>query len=147
MKIIPSQINDAATRRAPGFIEAFKAVAKDNQTHWEIEKTDLAALNLAWPVQRARPMSPGEAMPRPSTRPVRQHQVVWPMNPFGFAARALKLLRQPADAGVGDTIARVIGPIGGERYKAWFKDTFGKTCGCTERQEQLNHIYPYEKTA
>jgi len=52
-------------------------------------------------------------------------------------------LAQPKDLGVGDTLARVIGPIGGDKYKAWHLETFGKPCGCAERQEHLNQLFPY----
>jgi hypothetical protein len=52
-------------------------------------------------------------------------------------------LSAPQDLGVGDTIARTIGPVGGSAYKNWYLTTFGKTCGCTERQEQLNAKFPY----
>lgn len=51
--------------------------------------------------------------------------------------------RSPADAGIGDTIARTIGPVGGELYKSWFKTTFGRSCGCVERQTSLNQRFPY----
>ena len=54
----------------------------------------------------------------------------------------LKLLARPGDKGLGDIIARTIGPIGGDAYKAWFQKTFGRSCGCTERQDQLNQKYP-----
>lgn len=67
----------------------------------------------------------------------------WPMSPFGVMARTLKLFRTPDDKGVGDTLARIVGPIGGDAYKVWFKETFGRTCGCTERQEKINEQFPY----
>jgi hypothetical protein len=60
-----------------------------------------------------------------------------------MVCRALKLIRTPEDTGAGDTIARIVGPIGGEAYKKWFLETFGRTCGCTERQEKINEQYPY----
>jgi len=55
-------------------------------------------------------------------------------------------LKTDADAGVGDTIARVLGPVGGDAFKAWFKRLTGKSCGCTERQDELNRNYPYPLT-
>lgn len=57
------------------------------------------------------------------------------------------LFKAEADAGLGDTIARVIGPIGGETYKAWYLETFGKSCGCAARQEDLNQQFPYAHAA
>ncbi len=56
--------------------------------------------------------------------------------------RPVKLLSRPGDRGLGDIIARTIGPIGGEAYKAWYVQTFGKSCGCEARQEDLNARYP-----
>lgn len=70
----------------------------------------------------------------------------WPLTPFGLVARSLKLLRTEADTGVGDTLARVIGPVGGTAYKQWFRATFGRACGCVERQANLNQLFPYDKT-
>jgi len=62
----------------------------------------------------------------------------WP-----FWATSIARIKSPADTGVGDTIARVVGPVGGEAYKAWFKRLFGKSCGCQERQDELNRRFPY----
>lgn len=58
-------------------------------------------------------------------------------------AKAVKLLASKGDAGVGDTIARVVGPIGGDAFKAWTKSV-GFNCGCEKRQETLNARYPYD---
>lgn len=58
-------------------------------------------------------------------------------------AKTLALLATPADKGVGDTIARTIGPVGGDAFKAWYKRLTGKDCGCGERQDALNQRYPY----
>ena len=63
--------------------------------------------------------------------------------PWPAWALAVKALASPEDKGVGDTIARIVGPIGGNSYKLWFKATFGKPCGCTERQSAFNHRFPY----
>ena len=58
-------------------------------------------------------------------------------------ATAIATQKQPGEVGVGDTIARIIGPIGGDLYKRWFKTLFGRDCGCATRQESLNSKYPY----
>jgi hypothetical protein len=55
----------------------------------------------------------------------------------------VKKLATPEDLGVGDTIARVIGPVGGDAFKLWFEKLFGCSCGCPERQEELNRRFPY----
>lgn len=57
-------------------------------------------------------------------------------------AKELTTFAQPGDRGVGDIIARTIGPIGGDLFKSWFQKIFNKPCGCTERQESLNLQYP-----
>lgn len=61
-------------------------------------------------------------------------------------AKELSQRRTAEDSGLGDTLARSIGPIGGDAYKAWYKNTFGRPCGCAERQADLNLQYPYEIT-
>lgn len=54
----------------------------------------------------------------------------------------LKLMAKPSDVGAGDIIARVIGPIGGDAFKLWYRATFGRDCGCGNRQEALNRRWP-----
>lgn len=58
-------------------------------------------------------------------------------------AATIAKLKADNDTGLGDTIARVIGPVGGNAFKHYFKTIFGKSCGCKERQEALNRDYPY----
>jgi len=58
-------------------------------------------------------------------------------------AKGLKLISTKEDKGIGDTIARTIGPLGGDAFKTWFPKITGKSCGCNERQETLNKRYPY----
>ena len=54
----------------------------------------------------------------------------------------LKNLAKPGDKGAGDIIARIIGPIGGDAFKKWYKTLFGKDCGCWHRQDVLNARWP-----
>lgn len=61
----------------------------------------------------------------------------WP-----FILKPFKLLAKEGDRGLGDIAARVIGPVGGDAYKTWHLKTFGKPCGCGERQNSLNIDYP-----
>jgi len=56
--------------------------------------------------------------------------------------RALALPARANDQGIGDLIARLIGPVGGDAYKTWFLAAFGQSCGCSERQADLNAKYP-----
>ncbi len=53
--------------------------------------------------------------------------------------------KTPDDSGVGDTVARIIGPVGGHAYKTWFAETFGESCGCVKRQARLNALYQYTR--
>jgi hypothetical protein len=57
-------------------------------------------------------------------------------------AKALKLLAKPQDKGIGDTVARIIGDEKSAAFKAWYKTTFGKSCGCSGRQLALNARFP-----
>jgi hypothetical protein len=50
----------------------------------------------------------------------------------------------PEDKGVGDVVARMIGDEKSDAFKAWFKATFGKDCGCNGRQAKWNRQYPLE---
>jgi len=59
--------------------------------------------------------------------------------------KALSKLATPDDRGLGDTIARVVGLFGGEVFKAWFKKTTGKACGCESRAAAFNAKYPFVK--
>lgn len=63
--------------------------------------------------------------------------IAWPLylQPF-------KLLAKEGDTGLGDIIARTIGPVGGDAFKDWYKATIGRDCGCRDRQIYLNTTYP-----
>jgi len=54
----------------------------------------------------------------------------------------MKLLAKSGDKGLGDIVARTVGPLGGEEFKLWYKKIFGKDCGCNARQEAWNEAYP-----
>ncbi len=46
------------------------------------------------------------------------------------------------DKGFGDTLARIFTATG---VKAVVEAVAGKDCGCQERQEALNELFPYKK--
>ena len=73
------------------------------------------------------------------TQPTPLPRAAWPI-----WAKAVALYALPGDAGLGDTITRQIGPIGGNAFKAWYLAMFGKPCGCSTRQTTLNARYPYD---
>ena len=83
--------------------------------------------------QTSGSMSTSSIAPLSTTKPSKE----WPM-----PIKALKMFSKKEDRGIGDTIARVVGPIGGEAYKRWHLREFGKPCGCAERQQRLNQKYP-----
>ena len=70
-----------------------------------------------------------------------------PQSDWPIWVKTVALAKTADDRGVGDTIARTIGPVGGDLFKAWFKKLTGKDCGCSERQELLNSKYTYEESA
>lgn len=61
----------------------------------------------------------------------------WPL-----ALRPLKLLAIESDHGLGDIVARHVGPVGGDAFKAWYRYAFGRDCGCGDRQKWLNQRFP-----
>src|SRR5207302_548591 len=58
-------------------------------------------------------------------------------------AKVIALAKTKDEKGVGDTIARIVGPIGGQAYKRW-REIKGAPCGCDERQADLNAAFPYK---
>lgn len=65
-----------------------------------------------------------------------------PPAPWPVYLQPMKLLAQQGDRGLGDIIARTIGPVGGDAFKEWYLKTFGQDCGCRNRQLHLNRLYP-----
>jgi hypothetical protein len=63
-------------------------------------------------------------------------------NKWPIWAKALKLLATSQDNGVGDVIARVIGPENSATFEAWHVKTFGKKCNCKGRHIRWNKLYP-----
>lgn len=61
-------------------------------------------------------------------------------------ARALEKRRAAGEAGVGDTLERVLRHKGGAFIKAVVK-RLGFECGCAERQRAMNYQYPYPPAA
>ena len=57
--------------------------------------------------------------------------------------KLIRMLRTEADRGVGDTVQRIAAKFGGERFKA-FSARIGMPCGCTQRQEEWNRLWPYD---
>ena len=62
--------------------------------------------------------------------------------PWPLYLQPFKLLAVEGDQGLGDIIARTVGPVGGDAFKDWYKRTMGQDCGCRDRQIYLNTTYP-----
>ncbi len=65
-----------------------------------------------------------------------------PPLPWPIYLQPFKLMARPIDRGLGDIIARTIGPVGGDAFKEWYQKTIGQDCGCRDRQIHLNNLYP-----
>ncbi len=76
-----------------------------------------------------------KAGPNFSLQPVPRDQ--WPMWAKALAKRA-----KPGDKGIGDVVARTIGPETSGAFKAFYETTFGRPCGCNGRQKLWNTKYP-----
>lgn len=59
-------------------------------------------------------------------------------------AKSIGNFRRQGETGIGDTVARIIGPENSEKFKTWYEMEFGKPCGCKGRQQRLNDMYPYQ---
>lgn len=51
-------------------------------------------------------------------------------------------LKKPNDSGLGDTVERIFAKFGGTQFK-WVMDKLGVNCGCEDRKNYLNRVYPY----
>lgn len=60
--------------------------------------------------------------------------------------RAVSRLRRSGDRGVGDTVHRLLGPLGGRVIERWHERVLGRSCGCQDRRERLNAIFPYGRS-
>jgi hypothetical protein len=66
-----------------------------------------------------------------------------PPKPWPLAARTVAKLRRDGETGVGDTLARLIGSVKGDRMARWYTRMTGRDCGCADGQAALNQRYPY----
>ncbi len=70
-----------------------------------------------------------------------------PFNDWPMWAKALATRATPEDKGIGDVVARTIGPEASGAFKAFYEMTFGKPCGCNGRQKLWNTKYPLNSKA
>jgi hypothetical protein len=88
-------------------------------------------------VERRRLDDRGATPPKPSPSSAVPPQK-WP-----FVVRVLASRRQAREVGVGDTAKRLLHRMGADGLAWLYEKTTGRDCGCGDRQERLNHLYPY----
>jgi len=66
-----------------------------------------------------------------------------PFEDWPWHIKKIAALRNKKDAGVGDTLERMFGTIGGEQSKTAYRLLTGSDCGCQGRKEDLNARYIY----
>ncbi len=74
-------------------------------------------------------------------------QIILPHDQWPIWAKALSKRATPEDKGIGDVVARTIGPEASGAFKAFYEMTFGKPCGCNGRQKLWNTKYPLNSKA
>jgi hypothetical protein len=62
--------------------------------------------------------------------------------PWPLAVRLMASQREAGEIGVGDTLHRLMGDSA-ESFEAWFVAATGRKCGCGDRRQWLNWMYPY----
>lgn len=83
-----------------------------------------------------------DPVPAMVSAPVQAPQQPIAYDEWPILFRLLAGRRKETDAGLGDVVERLIGPIGGDAFKTWFKLATGRDCGCGARKEFLNQRYP-----
>ena len=53
-----------------------------------------------------------------------------------------ELENESKSKGLGDTVEKVFKATGVDKVAKWL---FGEDCGCKERKEKLNYLFPYQK--
>ena len=56
-----------------------------------------------------------------------------------------ELFERQASQGLGDTVARLTHATGLDKLAEAYTRITGKDCGCQQRQETLNRLFPYGK--
>lgn len=92
---------------------------------------------------RLRPAHIPGFLHRRTVQPLSVERKAIPRDKWPLWTKAVHALSNEADKGIGDTIARIIGPIGGDAFKAWHLKIFKRKCRCHWRQAMLNQLFPY----
>ena len=150
MTLTKRQLQDLGTQRGHVVRDAVVAAGRwdGNGAAARLEVTPeafRAATQTAATMPAAAPSAPvGErkAVVAPKL-PSAPDLVALPPDKWPNWAKIIALLSQAEDAGVGDTVARIIGPETSAAFKAWHLAKFGKPCGCERRQAEWNARFPY----
>ncbi len=86
----------------------------------------------------------GDTRPAGTTTAIVRAPDLVPKDKWPSWAKAMALVKNAEDTGVGDTVARLIGPATSDAFKRWHFVVFGRACGCAERQKLWNTTYPYD---
>ena len=95
----------------------------------------------AW--RAAQPSDARTPAPAAVERKNAKRNAAVPRDQWPAWAAAVAALAKAEDRGVGDTIGRTVGPVGGDVFKKWFRRMTGASCGCDARQRRFNDLYPY----
>ena len=107
-----------------------------------INRTDVGGLPegvAAKLVATAQDLIRALSAPPPYTPPADPHdRSKWPT----LAVWTANLARA-GETGVGDTIHRLLSRAGAQAIAMAFTRITGQACGCSDRQQRLNKLYPY----
>jgi hypothetical protein len=76
--------------------------------------------------------------------PVPAQSIAVPRNQWPFVVRVLASRKAEGERGVGDTAKRLLHKMGADGLAWLYEKATGRDCGCGDRQEKLNRLYPYE---
>lgn len=65
-----------------------------------------------------------------------------PRNQWPLTVKGIAMLAMSEDRGVGDIVERMAKIAGGKTLAQWYKELTGNDCGCANRKERLNRMYP-----
>lgn len=117
--ICPTRAHCVACRNSAGFRQNVAAM-------FGVERDYPCPFGLPWGLS---------SNPNPAPPPM-------PQRPWPAWADRIGRLRRPGEAGVGDTVERLLGRAGTVTKAVLAR--FGIPCGCGDRKRTWNALYPYE---
>ena len=112
------------------------------QHQWPTERADVETWVERYNVLLCQQNGWHDYLLEPSTSAPPPHRSMSPEE-FPVWAKAIRLLKKDGHKGIGDTVESLIGHKNSTAFKEWYRNTFGKDCGCKDRKEWLNRMYPY----